>query len=124
MTGMRVRGSSGNSVDLAQIATIRVTDGPTELRSENAQPAGYVLLDLDDADVGGVLQRAQAALAHAEILQALQSYFCAVSLSWVLFWKSLASCRSCNWLEGSPNVRLTIRPRCTAGRSSNVSTQR
>lgn len=64
---LRVRGSTGNSVDLARIATVRVTDGPTELRSENAQPVGYVLLDLDDADVGGVLERAQAALAHAGI---------------------------------------------------------
>src|SRR5262249_17770716 len=42
---LRVRGSTGNSVDLGQIADVEVSDGPTELRSENAQPAGYVLLD-------------------------------------------------------------------------------
>ncbi len=64
---LRVRGSSGNSVDLAQIADVRVSDGSTELRSENARPAGYVLLDLNDDDVGGVLRRAEGALAHAGI---------------------------------------------------------
>src|SRR5690242_19903543 len=41
----------------------------------------------------------------------------AASLSWVLVSKSPASWRSCNWLEGSPEVRLTMRPRLTAGRS-------
>lgn len=64
---LRVRGSGGSTVDLAQIAAVRVTDGPMELPSENAQPAGYVLLDLNDSDIGGVLERAQAALAHAGV---------------------------------------------------------
>ena len=46
------------------------------------------------------------------------------SLSCVFVSKSLASWRSCNWLEGSPEVRLTIRPRLTAGRTAIVSAQR
>jgi len=43
-----------------------------------------------------------------------QVYF--ASLSCVLVSKSVASWRSCNWLEGSPKVQLTMRPRLTAGR--------
>jgi hypothetical protein len=38
-------------------------------------------------------------------------------LSCVLVSKSLASWRSCNCSSGGPLVRLTIRPRLTAGRS-------
>src|SRR3569833_2190795 len=37
-------------------------------------------------------------------------------LSCVFVSKSDASCRSCNWVAGSPEMRLTLRPRCTAGR--------
>ena len=46
------------------------------------------------------------------------------SLSCVLVSKSPASWRSCNWLDGSPVVRLTMRPRFTAGRSRSASAQR
>jgi uncharacterized protein with von Willebrand factor type A (vWA) domain len=48
----------------------------------------------------------------------------AASLSCVLVSKSLASWRSCNWLDGSPVTRLTIRPRWTAGRLPIASAQR
>ena len=48
----------------------------------------------------------------------------AASLSCVFVSKSLASWRSCNWLEGSPERRLTMRPRFTAGRSRSMSAQR
>jgi hypothetical protein len=41
----------------------------------------------------------------------------AATLSWVFVSKSLASCRSCNCSDGSPCIRLTIRPRFTAGRA-------
>ncbi len=50
--------------------------------------------------------------------------FASISLSCVLVSKSLASCRSCNWLAGSPEVRLTLRPRATAGRAKSWSAQR
>jgi len=52
-------------VSLDQVATLRIQDGPSEIRSEDAQPVGHVLLDLADDDVGGVLSRAEAALARA-----------------------------------------------------------
>src|SRR5882724_1543279 len=45
-------------------------------------------------------------------------------LSCVLVSKSLASWRSCNWLAGSPEIRLTMRPRFTAGRFAIASVQR
>src|SRR5258708_14132894 len=40
----------------------------------------------------------------------------------VLVSKSLASCRSRSWLAGSPQARLTMRPRLTAGRRSEEHT--
>jgi hypothetical protein len=48
----------------------------------------------------------------------------AATLSCVLVSKSLASCRSRSWLAGSPLMRFTIRPRCTAGRLAIASVQR
>lgn len=62
---LRVPASDGGSVTLSQVASIHIGDGPIEIRSDNAAPVGYVLLDLDDADVGGVLTRAQTAVASA-----------------------------------------------------------
>src|SRR5215469_9165677 len=46
------------------------------------------------------------------------------SLSCVFVSKSPASWRSCNWVEGSPETRLTMRPRLTAGRLAIWSVQR
>ena len=46
------------------------------------------------------------------------------SLSCVLVSKSPASWRSCSWLDGSPETRLTMRPRFTAGRWAIWSVQR
>jgi hypothetical protein len=45
-------------------------------------------------------------------------------LSCVWVSKSLAAWRSCNWLAGSPEMRLTMRPRLTAGRLAMASVQR
>jgi len=64
---LRLRAMSGSVVSLAQIASIRIVDGSAEIKSENARPVGYVLLDLDDSNVGGVLGRARAALQAAEV---------------------------------------------------------
>lgn len=46
------------------------------------------------------------------------------SLSCVRVSKSPASWRSCSWLSGAPQVRFTMRPRCTAGRAAISSAQR
>lgn len=66
---LRVRAASGATVALGEVAAVRVVDGPTEVKSENARPVGYVLLDVADADIGRVLARAQQALQQAHIQQ-------------------------------------------------------
>ncbi len=66
---LRLRTGEGASVALDQVAALTLVDGPSEIKSENARPVGYVLLDLADADVGGVLARARAALAAAGLQQ-------------------------------------------------------
>src|SRR3954471_7893152 len=55
-----------------------------------------------------------------------RSYALATSptLSCVFVSKSDASWRSCSWLAGSPEMRLTMRPRFTAGRLAIASVQR
>jgi len=50
--------------------------------------------------------------------------FAAASLSCVFVSKSLASCRSSSCSDGWPAVRLTMRPRLTAGRAQICSVQR
>lgn len=67
---LRVRAASGSTVPLSQVAQITVADGAAEIQSENARPVGYVLLDLQDGDTGGVLERAKSALADAGVHEA------------------------------------------------------
>lgn len=64
---LRLRTIAGASVAVSDVADIRIVDGPTEIRSEDGRPVGYVLLDLQDADVGGVLVRTRQALADAHV---------------------------------------------------------
>ena len=62
---LRLRAETGETVELSQVARIHVVDDVSELRSENSRPVGFVLLDLEDPDIGGVLERARHALeAH------------------------------------------------------------
>lgn len=49
---------------------------------------------------------------------------CGRILSAVFVSKSRASWRSRNWVDGSPDVRLTMRPRLTVGRSRSISAHR
>jgi Cu(I)/Ag(I) efflux system membrane protein CusA/SilA len=62
-----VRAVTGALVPLSQIASIRVVDGASEIRSENARPVGFVMLDLADRDFAGVLRRAEDALGAANV---------------------------------------------------------
>jgi copper/silver efflux system protein len=66
---LRLRTLAGASIAVSDVADIRIVDGPTEIRSEDGRPVGYVLLDLADPDVGGVLARARRALADAHVGQ-------------------------------------------------------
>ncbi|MEW6591696.1 MAG: efflux RND transporter permease subunit, partial [Pseudomonadota bacterium] len=65
LAASRVTTPAGLHVPLGEIATIRVVDGPAEIKSENGRLAGYVYLDIDRADLGGYVKAAQAAVRQA-----------------------------------------------------------
>lgn len=54
----------GGSVPLGQVAAITVDQGPTAIRTENAQLAVYVYVDVRDRDIGGYVADAQKAVAQ------------------------------------------------------------
>jgi Cu(I)/Ag(I) efflux system membrane protein CusA/SilA len=53
---------SGAHVPLGSLAEIKLSDGPPMIRSEDAQLAAYVFVDLSDGDLGGYVQRAEEAI--------------------------------------------------------------
>ncbi len=53
---------SGAQVPLGSLAEIKLSDGPPMIRSEDAQLATYVFVDLSDEDLGGYIQRAEKAI--------------------------------------------------------------
>ena len=56
---------AGATVTLGQVADITISDGPPQLRSENARLNGWVYVDIDGRDLGGYVRAAQAAVAAA-----------------------------------------------------------
>lgn len=50
--------STGAMVPLGNVASVRVTDGPPSIRSEDAQPVAYVYVDLAGRDLGGYVAEA------------------------------------------------------------------
>ena len=52
----------GQHIPLRAVADIRVEDGAPMIKSENARPTGWVLIDIADIDVGSYVSAAQAAL--------------------------------------------------------------
>jgi Cu(I)/Ag(I) efflux system membrane protein CusA/SilA len=52
----------GAQIPLGEVASVRLTRGPSMVRDEDAQLTGYVYLDLDTTDYGGYVRRAQRAL--------------------------------------------------------------
>ena len=58
-----VKTSSGASVPLGQLADIVLTPGPSMIRDEDGQLAGYVYVDTSTRDIGGYVARAQDAVA-------------------------------------------------------------
>ena len=50
---------SGAQVPMAQIANIRLLEGPAMIRNENGQVAGYVYVDMAGRDVGGYVTEAK-----------------------------------------------------------------
>ncbi len=50
---------SGAMIPLGQVAAIRLAQGPSTIRTENAQLAAYIYVDTRDSDIGGYVARAQ-----------------------------------------------------------------
>ena len=70
---VRVSGSNGISVPLGDVADIKLTTGPSTIRTENAQLAAYIFVDTRDSDIGGYVAKAQRAVA--ENVKFPQGYF-------------------------------------------------
>lgn len=51
---------TGQSIALGDVANIYIEDGPGAIRSENARPAGRVLIDIEGRDLGTYVREAQA----------------------------------------------------------------
>jgi len=52
----------GGMIPLGQLAAVRVSQGPTSIRTENAQLAVYVFVDYRDRDLGGYVADARRAV--------------------------------------------------------------
>jgi len=53
---------SGQRISLADVADIRVEDGPPSIKSENARLNGWSYVDIEGVDIGTYVQQAQAAV--------------------------------------------------------------
>jgi Cu(I)/Ag(I) efflux system membrane protein CusA/SilA len=54
---------AGGTVPLGEVAAIKLTRGPTTIRTENGQLAVYIFVDIRDRDLGGYVSDAKAAVA-------------------------------------------------------------
>ncbi|TDM82494.1 hypothetical protein CEE94_12315, partial [Lactobacillus crispatus] len=54
---------NGGTVPLGEVAAIKLTRGPTSIRTENGQLAVYIFVDIRDRDLGGYVADAKAAVA-------------------------------------------------------------
>jgi copper/silver efflux system protein len=55
--------ADGATVPLGQVAKVGLAQGPASIRTENAQLAAYIFVDLRDRDLGGYVADAQKAVA-------------------------------------------------------------
>ena len=55
--------ADGAQLMLGDVATIRITDGPAMIRSENARPSGWVFVDIHDRDLGSFVDDAKDAVS-------------------------------------------------------------
>ncbi|MDE1900999.1 MAG: efflux RND transporter permease subunit [Alphaproteobacteria bacterium] len=54
--------ASGGMIPLGQVAHISLSQGPSSIRTENAQLAGYITIDIHGRDIGGYVVEAKKAL--------------------------------------------------------------
>jgi copper/silver efflux system protein len=52
----------GASIPLGQVASVRVSEGPPSIRTENAEPVNYIYIDLNGRDLGGYVDAARKAV--------------------------------------------------------------
>jgi Cu(I)/Ag(I) efflux system membrane protein CusA/SilA len=55
--------AGGGTVPLGEVAAIKLTRGPTTIRTENGQLAVYIFVDIRDRDIGGYVADAKAAVS-------------------------------------------------------------
>lgn len=55
----------GAAVPLGEVATIKRTQGPTSIRTEDGQLVVYVYVDIRDRDLGGYVEQARKVVANA-----------------------------------------------------------
>jgi Cu(I)/Ag(I) efflux system membrane protein CusA/SilA len=55
---------SGVPIPLADVADVRIADGPDMIRSENARLSGWIYIDFRDRDIGSYVAAAQAMVAE------------------------------------------------------------
>ncbi|MDP2559706.1 efflux RND transporter permease subunit [Psychrobium sp. 1_MG-2023] len=60
----------GHHITLADVASIRVEDGPPGIKSENARINGWVYIDIEDVDIGQYVAAAQARVQEQLVLPA------------------------------------------------------
>jgi len=56
--------AGGGGVPIGQVARIKLEQGPSTIRTEDAQLAAYVFVDVRDRDLGGYVAEARAAVAR------------------------------------------------------------
>lgn len=56
--------ANGSSIPLGQVANVKLTQGPASIRTENAQLAAYIYIDVRDRDLGGYVADARKAVAE------------------------------------------------------------
>ena len=56
--------ANGSSVPLGQVASVNLKQGPGSIRTENAQLAAYIFIDVRDRDLGGFVADARRAVAE------------------------------------------------------------
>ncbi len=54
---------NGSQITLGTVATVKITDGPPMLKSENARPSGWVYVDVRGRDLASTVADLQAAVA-------------------------------------------------------------
>ena len=54
---------AGARIALADVASVRVEDGPPVIRSENARPNGWIYVDIEGRDLGSYVAEAQAVVS-------------------------------------------------------------